>query len=248
MISSRPETSDSQFSWKGLIAANNSELLANLGNYVNRVIKFINAKYGKVIPDPSFEASDNKLIADVNGILREYVKSLEACKLRHGLKLVMDISSLGNAYLQDQKLDNNLFTNSKSRCDTVVYLASNLIYLLGSLLAPFLPSTSASLYKQLNAPQRIISDVWNGSDIPAGHEIGKPEYLFQRIDEARENELRLKYGGSQKPKLSLEAKKALEEEIKAQGDLVRQLKAEKSPDVASQVLILKNLKAKLKEA
>ena len=222
--------------------------MANLGNFVNRVVKFINAKYGKVIPEPSFEAADIKLISDVNSILREYIKALEACKIRNGLKLVMDISSLGNAYLQDQKLDNNLFTNSKRRCDTVVYLASNLIYILGSILAPYLPSTSASLYKQLNAPQRIISDTWNGNDIPAGHAIGKPEYLFQRIDEAREDQLRSKYGGNQKPKLSPEAVKALEVEIKAQGDLVRQLKAEKSPNVAAQVIILKNLKAKLKEA
>ena len=215
---------------------------------MNRVVKFVSAKYKKVIPEPKFEDADKKLISEVNILLKDYIESLEACKIRSGLKIVMDISSLGNAYLQDQKLDNNLFTNNKNRCDTVVYLASNLIYLLGSLLEPYLPSTSANLYKQLNLPARTISDDWSGNDIPSAHEIGKPEYLFQRIDEAREEELRSKYGGNSKTKLSPEAIKALENEIKTQGDLVRQLKSEKSPSVAAQVLILKNLKAKLKEA
>ena len=79
---------------------------------MNRVVKFVSAKYKKVIPEPKFEDADKKLISEVNILLKDYIESLEACKIRSGLKIVMDISSLGNAYLQDQKLDNNLFTNT----------------------------------------------------------------------------------------------------------------------------------------
>ena len=210
-------------------------------------MKFIGSKYSKVLPSPKFESAEGKLLSDVNSLLSDYIEALEACKIRLGLKIVMDISSLGNAYLQEQKLDNNLFRNQKDKCDTVVYIAANLIYLLGSLLAPFVPSTSASIFKQLNSPERKITTNWNGTDLPPSHEIAKAEYLFQKIDESREEELRSKYGGCSKPKLSLEAIKALEDEIKAQGELVRKLKSEKSPDVSAQVLILKNLKAKLKD-
>ncbi|TPX34501.1 methionine---tRNA ligase [Synchytrium microbalum] len=198
LLSNRPETGDSQFTWANFTAANNNELLANLGNFVNRIVKFIIAKYDSVIPAYSVAGvAETNLVQDVNGILAQYVESLEAVKLRHGLKLAMDISARGNLYLQDNKIDNTLFANNRQRCDTVVGVAANLVYLISSLIYPYMPTTSESIMRQLNAPARKITDTWDGCDILSGHRIGKAEYLFQRIDEAKETELRNKYGGKQ---------------------------------------------------
>ena len=140
LLSNRPETSDSQFTWAGFVACNNNELLANLGNFVNRVVKFLKAKYDGVIPTYSItDPIEVKLVEDVNALLSQYVDSLENVKLRAGLKIAMDISARGNLYLQDNKIDNKLFANSRERCDTVISVAANLAYLVGALIYPFMP-------------------------------------------------------------------------------------------------------------
>ncbi|KAI8924511.1 hypothetical protein BC831DRAFT_498466 [Entophlyctis helioformis] len=198
LLSIRPETSDSQFSWASFIAANNNELLANLGNFVNRVIKFIHAKYDGVIPVYTVtEEPEQKLVADVGALLAQFVETLEGVKIRQGLRLFMDISARGNQYLQENRIDNSLFANARSRCDNVVATAANLVYLLSSIVYPYMPATSASIMRQLNLPQRRITDKWTATDIGAGHQIGAAEYLFKKIEEAREIELREKYSGKQ---------------------------------------------------
>ncbi|KAJ3024144.1 UNVERIFIED_CONTAM: putative methionine--tRNA ligase, cytoplasmic protein rar1 [Siphonaria sp. JEL0065] len=198
LLSNRPESADSQFAWTPFINANNGELLANLGNFVNRVIKFANAKYESIVPAYSVAGDvEKKLIADVNAVLAQYIENVESCKsLRAGLRFVMEISSLGNSYLQDNKIDTNLFTNHRDRCNTVVATALNLIYLISAIVYPYLPSTSAGIIRQLNLPTRRITDTWSGSDIKAGHALGKAEHLFGRIDEKRAEELRAKYSGA----------------------------------------------------
>ncbi|KAH6576495.1 hypothetical protein BASA50_006780 [Batrachochytrium salamandrivorans] len=200
LLSIRPESGDSYFSWNAFITANNTELLANLGNYVNRLVKFINAKYDGVIP--TYQTSDEpekKLTADVAVLLRQYIDALDGVKIRQGLRLFMDISARGNLYLQENRIDNSLFANSRERCNNVVAVAANLAYLLSALVYPYLPSTSEGIRRQLNLPMRRISDTWDGTDIVAGHKIGAAEYLFKKLDESLEKELRIKYSGKQDP-------------------------------------------------
>lgn len=94
LLANRPETGDTQFEWKSFIAANNSELLNNLGNFVNRLIKFVNAKCNGVIPEFAVSYTDDSLdfpafIAEVDELLAEYVSEMEAVKLRAGLRKLM---------------------------------------------------------------------------------------------------------------------------------------------------------------
>ncbi|KAI9206337.1 tRNA synthetases class I (M)-domain-containing protein [Polychytrium aggregatum] len=222
LLSNRPESNDSQFTWESFAMANNNELLANFGNFVNRVVKFIGAKYDSVIPAfTTTEAPEVKLIESVNQKVAEYIEALESVKIRHALKVLMDISALGNEYLQSNKIDNSLFLNARSRCDTVVAVAANLVYLLGSLAYPYMPDTSESIFRQLNTPSRRILDDWQADEILAGHTIGSPEYLFKRIEKDQESALREKYAGKQVPSetnaaaTSSSAKKAADKKKKA---------------------------------
>ncbi|RUS22471.1 hypothetical protein BC937DRAFT_88920 [Endogone sp. FLAS-F59071] len=196
LIASRPETNDSVFTWKEFIAKNNGELLNNIGNFVNRVIKFINTKYDSIIPEYDLKGNTElELVKDVNVLLKQYVESLEAVKIRAALNAAMTISQRGNQYLQESHMDNNLFINNRKRCDTVVGAAANLIYLVSALFYPYMPSTTDSILRQLNAPLHVIPDEWH-VDILPGHRIGQPEYLFTKIDEKLEEVYKSKYGGN----------------------------------------------------
>ncbi|KAI8144458.1 tRNA synthetases class I (M)-domain-containing protein [Fennellomyces sp. T-0311] len=196
LLSSRPETSDSMFTWNEFITKNNSELLNNLGNFVNRVIKFVIAKYDGVIPsaDVSGEA-EVTLNKDVNALLTQFNENMENVKIRQGLATAMAISARGNLYLQESNVSNTLFTESKAKCDAVVTAAINLIYLLSAVFYPFMPATSESISRQLNAPLRNIPDQFT-YDILAGHKLNGAAYLFSRIDDKMEATWKAKYGSS----------------------------------------------------
>ena len=199
LLSSRPETSDSQFLWREFIAKNNNELLNNLGNLVNRVIKFLHAKYNGIVPNYTLDTADTagtrKLEADINEILTAYIEAMDALRLKQGLKLAMDLSARANLFLQDNKLDNNLFTKFPERCAATIGGALNVIYLLSAVLCPFLPATSVGIDEQVNAPRLAVPDKWQVGDVLPGHTIGKARYLFSKIDEAKEDEWKAKFGG-----------------------------------------------------
>lgn len=228
----------------------------------------MSSKFGGVIPesgeapgafvDSEVDALDPTFLSDINALLQEYIDSMEAIKIRHSLSVVMAISSRGNEYLQHTKFF-DLFKTDPVLCAKVTSRAINLIYALSALIHPFMPSTSTEMLVQLNAPARTVPTVLS-NDILAGHQLGKPDYLFTKIDEKSADIWRPKFGGVQanaaavevvvpKPlskKAAAAAKKqnkvtearvvspsvprtneiiAAEEQVKAQGDKVRRIKA-----------------------
>ncbi|KAJ7928977.1 tRNA synthetases class I (M)-domain-containing protein [Mycena leptocephala] len=189
LLSSRPENADSTFSWAECIAANNNILLNNFGNFVNRTLKFVASQYDSVLPDSGDapgpvsidDPADRKFVQEVNELLKVYIDAMEAVKLRLGLQTVMLISGLGNTYLQ---------ASDPARCAQVLSRAVNLIYVLSTLIYPFMPATSDAILAQLNAPARAVPDVL-AIDILAGHTIGTPAHLFKKIEENMAETFRL---------------------------------------------------------
>lgn len=197
LCSVRPETADSHFSWTEFVTKNNSELLANLGNFVNRLVKFLVAKYNGVVPQFSVTNLVNYdlFLSGINDLLKQYVETMEVGGLRHGLELAMFISARGNQFLQEHKLDNSLYTNHPDVSDAVVGVGVNLIYLLGALISPFMPSTTTQINEILNTAPLAIPDSFELA-IEPGHCIGKPQYLFSRIDEKKIDEWKALFGGA----------------------------------------------------
>lgn len=198
LASVRPETSDSQFSWDDFASRNNNELLANLGNFVNRIVKFVNAKYNGVIPkyNPSDIPNYDNLVKDLNTLLKSYNDEFEAVHERRALEVAMSISARGNQFLQENKLDNSLYNDFPKKADAVVGVGLNIVYLVASVIAPFMPETTQQIDEMLNVPQLAIKDEFN-LIIEGGHNINKAQYLFKRIDEKDVEALRGKYGGKQ---------------------------------------------------
>ncbi|KAB8621934.1 hypothetical protein FH972_026043 [Carpinus fangiana] len=200
LLSRRPENGDAEFEWKAFIDSNNNELLKNLGNFVNRIVKFVNAKnYESVIPDYTkyTEPGFDEWKAEVNEVLQQYITELEAVKIKAGLSSALHISSLGNKLLQMNTLDNKLAVEQPEKCAAVVGLGVNLIHLLASVIAPYMPSTCESILRQLNLEMLIIPDKWEAASVPAGHKINPAEYLFSQIKPEKEQEWREMFGGEE---------------------------------------------------
>ncbi|MBN1544079.1 methionine--tRNA ligase [Candidatus Woesearchaeota archaeon] len=101
LLSSRPEGADSFFSWKEFQDKNNNELLANLGNFVNRTLTFTQKYFGGRVPEKELEGKDDRLIQDVSSQIAKVIELLENVRERDALKEVMQISRLGNQYFQE---------------------------------------------------------------------------------------------------------------------------------------------------
>ncbi|GAA97345.1 hypothetical protein E5Q_04023 [Mixia osmundae IAM 14324] len=203
LLMNRPETSDTTFTWSDFINRNNGELLGNLGNFVNRAHKFVNAKYDSVIPDPASissdvdqhqDALDEDLQRDADALISSYIEDMERIKMRAALDSIMRLSSRGNLYLQTSVLGNDLFANQPARCARVVSNALNLTYALSAMIEPFMPATTEAILTQLNAPARSLPTSFDRG-LLAGHKILPAAHLFKPIDIKMEAIWRAQYGG-----------------------------------------------------
>ena len=195
LLSRRPESgNDTEFRWDELVSANNSDLLKNIGNLVNRVIKFCHAKMRGVVPHYVVLKEHQ---SNVNVLLTTYITHLEAMRLRVGLSTVLQISALGNKFLQDNRLDNRLFAEQPEHCANVIGTALNHLHLLANLLSPYMPKTAESIFEQLGVESvPKIPDTWAASALPEGHALGEPRPLFSTIPVVKIEEWRNAYGGS----------------------------------------------------
>ncbi|XP_074366827.1 putative methionine--tRNA ligase isoform X2 [Apium graveolens] len=214
LLTNRPEASDTLFTWKDLQAKLNSELLNNLGNFVNRVLSFI-AKpkgrgYGSIVPDaPGAETHClTKTLAErVGKYVEQYLEDMEKIKLKQGLKTGMSISSEGNAYLQNTEFW-KLYKEDEASCAIVIRTSVGLVYLIACLLEPFMPSFTMEVLKQLNLPpENIFSLSDDNGDLgkanrpwellPPGHVIGTPAPLFKELTNEEVEHFSKKFAGSQ---------------------------------------------------
>ncbi|XP_052230994.1 methionine--tRNA ligase, cytoplasmic-like [Dreissena polymorpha] len=268
----RPETQDSSFSWDDLFLKNNSELLNNLGNFINRALMFVSNSFGGSIQQMDLSADDFNLIALVTRELRSYIDNMENARIRDSIRNVLSISRLGNQFMQENK-PWVLVKGSdieKSRAGTVVSLAANLACLLSVLLHPFMPEVSATIQGQLNAPPScnvVYEDFVCHLD--PGHKIWQPSPLFQKIESSTIAELKKRFAGQgpaapskPKPKKGGETSQnsqtatspaeveRLQEEVTNQANKVRDLKAKKAEKgvIDAEVKILLDLKKQLADA
>ena len=193
LLVNRPETADSEFSWKDFQEKSNSELLANFGNFVNRTLSFIAKNYGASIPRTTSTRDDKREIADWDAQIGLTTQLLEQVKEREALKAIMQLSRLGNAYFQRREPWRALRDNP-SQAATTVALSANLVAHLCLLIEPFLPQTAQTLAHQLRTalgdwPKKFTTL------LPEGHRIGTPLPLFRKIEDGEIAALRSRFSG-----------------------------------------------------
>ena len=235
LLKNRPETGDTHFEWRSFVDSNNGELLAKLGNLVNRVIKLVTASYGSTVPEFTVPESFQPTLDEITASLRLYIEEMEGVHLRAGVAAAMKLAEAGNGLIQANRLDNTLIANEPERAAAVVGTVINLISLLASVFEPFLPATRKSILEQLDAPFALIPSLqdidkkggWKPDTIKPGHKIGKAKYLFSRIDPKKADEWRSLFGGSQADRQKKEEEAAKAEAKKAANKASRAKKKEK---------------------
>jgi methionyl-tRNA synthetase len=202
LLSNRPEKADTQFTWEDFTEKNNSELLANLGNLVNRTLVFLKNNFGGAVPAMVPDEADSVFLREQEKIASEITGSLEGVKIKDALHRIMAYSKNANKYFQDNK-PWELVKTDKERAGAVLAVLTNQVKDLSILAEPYLPATSAEISGQLNLPLAKWDGI--GKPIPAGHAIGNPKPLFRKLEPKEIDGLRSKFAGKKTEEMSFSA-------------------------------------------
>jgi methionyl-tRNA synthetase len=177
-----PETSDSEFTWKDYQARVNNELVAILGNFVNRVMILMHKFYdGKVESETgNITLTDGYLNDEIGIFYDSLVSSLEAYRFRQGLQSVMDIARLGNKYLTDKEPWKTIKTDPAGAKDAL----HNCLFIIGHLatcIQPFLPVTAKKIFGMLNLPEQFTFD--QELTFANGHQLNPAALLFEKVED-----------------------------------------------------------------
>ena len=180
LCANAPETKDNDFTWKDFQTRNNSELVAVLGNFVNRAMVLVHKYFdGKVPAQNALTDFDREILREMPLIRADVETNIETFRFREALKRALDLARLGNKYLADTE-PWKLAKTDMNRVSTILHIAVQICADLATVLAPFLPFTVVKLRNMLNADQHC----WDAnSQLPAGHQLEQPTLLFEKIED-----------------------------------------------------------------
>lgn len=183
LTANMPETKDNDFTWKDFQGRNNSELVAILGNFVNRALVLTHKFFdGKVPALGQLTQFDKDTLAELPKLKQGIEKNLEIFRFRDALRDAMNIARLGNKYLADTE-PWKIFKSDPDRVATILNIALQITANITILVEPFLPFTTNKLGKMINASNLGWAKGGNTDLLPSGHEIGQPELLFDKIED-----------------------------------------------------------------
>lgn len=183
LTANAPETKDNDFTWRDFQTRNNSELVAILGNFVNRALVLTEKYFNGIVPKAgTLEPIDNEMFAELSEIKASLSDNLDHFRFRDGLKDAMNIARLGNKYLQETE-PWKVSKTDMERTATILNVALQLCGSIAVAFEPFTPFASKKLCAILGL-ENINWDMIGKTDlIPADRKLNSVELLFEKIED-----------------------------------------------------------------
>ncbi len=184
LTANAPETKDNDFTWRDFQARNNNELVAILGNFVNRALVLTHKFFGGKVPEAGeLTEADKAVIAEFKDVKEKLGSDIEHFHFREALKEAMNLARIGNKYLADTE-PWKLAKTDMARVATIMNLALQITANLAIAFEPFLPFSAQKLRAMLNMPEANWDKLGTVDILPAGTEVQKPQLLFEKIDDS----------------------------------------------------------------
>ena len=205
LCANAPETKDNDFTWKDFQSRNNSELVAVLGNFVNRALVLTKKYYDGVVPERGeLTEYDETTIDELQKIKASLERNIEHYHFREALKDAMAYSRIGNKYLADTEPWKVVKTDPE-RVKTILNIALQITANIAIAIEPFMPFSAEKILKMLSVEKFGWEQLGSMELIAAGHTIGEAQLLFEKIeDDAIQAQLD-KLEASRRAKLEAEA-------------------------------------------
>ena len=184
LCANAPETKDNDFTWKDFQARNNNELVAVLGNFVNRALVLTHKYYEGSVPDRGpLTDYDRDILGELPGIRKSLEENIENYRFREALKEAMNIARLGNKYLADTE-PWKLAKTDPERVKTILNVSLQITASIAIAIEPFMPFTAAKILRLLDTDRFGWEDLGSIDLMRPGHLTGKPELLFEKIEDS----------------------------------------------------------------
>ncbi len=184
LCASAPETKDNDFTWKEFQSRNNNELVAILGNFVNRTLVLTNNYYKGEVPAPGeMTEYDRETVSSIMSCRENVESNLEAFRFRQALSEAMNLARLGNKYLADTEPWKVVKTDT-DRVKTIMYVSLQITANLAILLEPFLPFSMDKLRGWLGITGRPWNEAGRSDLLAPGHKVSAGELMFSRVEDA----------------------------------------------------------------
>lgn len=183
LTANAPETKDNDFTWKDYQARNNNELVAILGNFINRALVLTDKYFESKVPAVGeLTDYDKATLKDFAHVKDEVEKLLDTFHFRDAQRAAMDLARIGNKYLADSE-PWKLAKTDMPRVATVMNIALQICANLSIAFAPFLPFSMKKLNAMLNIEPLDWDRLGSTDLLEAGHQLGKTELLFEKIED-----------------------------------------------------------------
>jgi len=174
-----PETSDSSFTWKGLELKINSELANNVGNFINRAMKFSASKFPEGMKAEKFAPFFDSHAKDVETFIKEYHELLDSYQIKKGQEHIMGLGSKVNLFITERAPWTEFKADPEKAAETIA-ISTAYVLVIGTFFAPYLPQLSKSIlsYFGLTAESEIVKKVYQG-DMKALKEFFSHDFKLQ---------------------------------------------------------------------
>ena len=184
LTANAPETKDNDFTWKDFQARNNNELVAILGNFVNRVMVLTHKYFGGEVPAAGVLADvDTAALAEIKTATEALAEAIETFHFREGLRQAMEIARIGNRYLQETE-PWKVSRTDMARVATILNTAVQICANIAIACEPFMPFMAHTLADDLRIADMKWSMLAGEAIVPAGTKLAEAHFLFEKIDDA----------------------------------------------------------------
>ncbi len=183
LTANAPETKDNNFTWKDFQDRNNNELVAIYGNFVNRALQLTKKYWGGVVPAcGELQDVDKQALSEFKDVKEKVERLLENFKFRDAQFEAMNLARIGNKYITDCE-PWKVWKTDPARCETILNICLQLTANLAIAFEPFLPFSSKKLRQMLNIDNFEWEQLGSTDLLQAGHQLGEPELLFEKIED-----------------------------------------------------------------
>ena len=183
LTANAPETKDNNFMWKDFQERNNSELVAIYGNFVNRALQLTKKYFNSIVPEcGELQDIDRQAIEEFKDVKQKVEQLLDQFKFRDAQKEAMNLARIGNKYITDCEPWKVAKTDME-RVKTILNICLQLSANLSIAFEPFLPFSSKKLRNMLNLKECNWEELGNTDILPAGHQLGEPSLLFEKLED-----------------------------------------------------------------
>ncbi len=187
-----PENHDREYTWKDFIDSNNNELVANIGNFVNRVLTFTESKFEGVVPEGYLEDEVRERILST---FKKVGRSIEDCKFVQSVEHILELGKFANKYFNDQAPWEKIKTD-KEIAGNIIYNNIQIVNALRILIKPFLPFSSKKIATFLNIQDEYDQNIelettglvtkevnnWNFTELLPNVKLNKADILFEKLE------------------------------------------------------------------